>query len=103
MSVNPDEPQYVGRPTPEMDKAWENLIARERYYLALGLLMLTIFQSDILGLRMMRPCHSAARNFGGANLTVHTGQRKCFRHSEHMTWLILQDTGPTFSILYTVW
>lgn len=29
MSTNPDEPRYVGHPTPEMDKAWEDLIARK--------------------------------------------------------------------------
>jgi hypothetical protein len=29
MSFNPDEPRYVGRPSPEMDKAWEDLIDRE--------------------------------------------------------------------------
>jgi len=29
MSVNPKEPRYVGRPSPEMDKAWEDLISRK--------------------------------------------------------------------------
>jgi hypothetical protein len=32
--INPDGPEYVGTPTPEIDAAWSKLIHREELYIS---------------------------------------------------------------------
>jgi len=68
MSVNPNEPRYVGPPSPQMDKAWEDLISRKIICLSRNFAKLIIHIVRYIGLSHSEGMDLADEAFWGRKL-----------------------------------